>query len=465
MKTHLQIWILTAFFLATTTQSTIAQSQVEKLNLVVSNVCDYYGQYVVTNGPASSSVTPSLGNAGCVNSSVYAHYDSLQILGEAKFLEVTDDGPNPDRLKFFYVANENMILSYQGTFPTSYCDPIIYPRDTFLLDSISGMSASPNRLWVIREASSTNNFLVFDTLSTTPIFSINLAMTPKFIEYNYAFVTIVGTGSNNETILKTFDAGTMLQEEDTVLSAMGDNPISILCPGSQIIFVASQPGDTTLNMTSFNLFNNTITSANMFSGSGAHAYAWDGNYFHFQPESDPSGNNYDWQIIKYDPTAMQQYAVFNLNQRFHKLIYAGGGGFSYYAYMHCVLESAINNMVLIYTHYNYMQVDSFQADYQVDLIASDFRCPMSMAEYDDSKIKILAFPNPAGNSITINASGLICGRDYKMDFIDMSGKVWYEKTIHAKMSVEIPLEAMPSGMYILRIHTLQGMVTEKIVKK
>jgi Secretion system C-terminal sorting domain len=80
-------------------------------------------------------------------------------------------------------------------------------------------------------------------------------------------------------------------------------------------------------------------------------------------------------------------------------------------------------------------------------------------------VKILAFPNPTSNNITINASGLICGRDYQMDLIDMNGKIWYAKTIHAKMSIEIPLETMPAGVYVLRIHTLKGMVTEKIVKE
>ncbi len=443
-----------------------AQTQpgTQKLNLQVSNVCDYYGQYVISNDPSTSGIPPTLGNAGCVYSSNYAHVDSLQVLDRVKYFDVTDDSPNPDRQKLLYVAGDHVLLSFYSSFPLSYCDPIIVPRDTFLIDSISGIDANPNRLYVIRETPFTNNLLVFDTLSNSPIISMNIAMTPKFIDVNYIYLAVVGIDGNNDIRLKVFDTNTMTTLADTILGPMADNPISLLVASWQLIYLASQPGDSILNMTKYNLQNNSITASTIYSYSGAHAFDYDGSYFHFQPEKDSVGNNFDTHIYKYDPYNMQQYAVYDLGVRFHKLIYAGGGGFSYYSYMHGVVESALNGKVMIYTNFNYSLVDSFQTTYQVDLIESDFRCPVSLDEYDDSKVKILAYPNPTSKNININASGLICGRDYKMDLIDMNGRRWYEKTIHAKMSVEIPLENMPAGVYILRIHTLKGMVTEKIVK-
>ncbi len=466
MKAIATIFSIFLFILSSFLCSAQTPPGSQKLNLVVSNVCDYYGQYVISNDPSTSGIPPSLGNAGCVGNSNYAHVDSLTVLNRVKFLDITDDSPNPDHQKLFYVAGENAILSFYSSFLVTMCDPIIVPRDTFLVDSIVGIDANVNRLYVIRETADTDNFLVYDTLSTTPISSMNLAMTPKFLEVDYINLAIVGIDGNNDVRLKVFNANTMTLIEDTVLGPMADNPISLLFVGQQLIYLASQPGDSILNMTKFNLQNNTITAATMYSFSGAHAYDWDGSYFHFQPEADSSGNNFDTHIYKYDPYNMQQYAVFDPGLRFHKLIYAGGGGwFSYYAYMHGVIESALNGHVMVYTNFNYSVVDSFQTNYQVDLIASDFRCPVSLEEYDDFQVKILAFPNPTSNSITINASGLICGRDYKMDLIDMNGKVCYAKTIHAKMSIEIPLETMPAGVYILRIHTLKGMVTEKIVKE
>ncbi|HMT28012.1 MAG TPA: T9SS type A sorting domain-containing protein [Bacteroidia bacterium] len=428
-------------------------------------MCDFYGQYVISNDPSTSGIPPALGNASCVFSSNYVHIDSLQILNRVKFIDVTDDSPNPYTQKLFYVAGDNKILSFYSSFPVSWCDPVIVARDTFLVDSIAGIDANPNRLYVIRETSNTDNLVVYDTLSTTPITSMNLAMTPKFMEVNYINMAVVGIDGNNDIRLKVFNTSTMSLIEDTVLGTMANNPITLLFASPQLVYLASQPGDSILNMTKYNLQNNSITASTIYSYSGAHAFDWDGSYFHFQPESDSSGNNFDTHIYKYDPYNMQQYAVYNLGIRFHKLIYAGGGAFSSYAYMHGVMESALNGRVNIYTNFNYSLVDSFQTTYQVDLIASDFRCPVSLQEYDDSKVKILAYPNPTSNSITINASGLICGRDYKMDLIDMNGKTWYEKTIHAKMSIEIPLQNMSSGVYILRIHTLKGMVTEKIVKE
>ncbi len=152
MKTLLKFWSVIIIIITTTSSLSLSQSQpgIEKLNLVVSNVCDYYGQYVVTNVPGSTSIVPSLGNAGCVNMSAYAHFDSLHISGDAKYLEVTDDYTTLNQQKLCYVASDNTILSYYSSFPVSYCDPLILPRDTFLIDSISGIAALPNRLFVIR---------------------------------------------------------------------------------------------------------------------------------------------------------------------------------------------------------------------------------------------------------------------------------------------------------------------------
>ncbi|MBL0340119.1 MAG: T9SS type A sorting domain-containing protein [Bacteroidetes bacterium] len=464
MKSITNICVLFLFVLSSFLCSAQTPPGSQKLNLVVSNVCDYYGQYIINNDPSTSGIPPLLGNAGCVYASNYVQIDSLQALNRVKYLDVTDDSPNPDRQKLFYVAGDNQMLSFYSSFPVSWCDPVIVPRDTFLIDSIAGIDANVNRLYVIRSTAQ-NNLLLYDTLSTTPITSITVAMTPKFMDVNYIYLAVVGIDGNNNVRLNIFNTNTMSLIEDTVLGTMADNPISLLFAGQQLVYLASQPGDSILNMTKYNRQNNSITASTIYSYSGAHAFDWDGSYFHFQPEEDSTGNNFDTHIYKYDLYNMQQYAVYNLGLRFHKLIYAGGGGFSYYAFMHGVIESALNGKVMIYTNFNYSLVDSFQTTYQVDLIASDFRCPVSLEEYDDSKVKILAYPNPTSNSITINASGLICGRDYKMDLIDMHGKIWYQKTIHAKMSIEIPIETMPSGVYILRIHTLKGMVTEKIVKE
>ena len=99
----------------------------QKLNLVVSNVCDYYGQYIINNDPSTSGIPPLLGNAGCVYASNYVQIDSLQALNRVKYLDVTDDSPNPDRQKLFYVAGDNEMLSFYSSFPVTMCDPVIVP--------------------------------------------------------------------------------------------------------------------------------------------------------------------------------------------------------------------------------------------------------------------------------------------------------------------------------------------------
>src|SRR5688572_17035244 len=106
----------------------------ERLSLVVNNICEYQGQYVISNNSGSINNTASLGNAGCVYNSLYTHFDSLEAAGEIKFFEVSDFAPNPEVPKLIYAAGSTHILSFNSSFPSLFCDPVIVPRDTIITD-------------------------------------------------------------------------------------------------------------------------------------------------------------------------------------------------------------------------------------------------------------------------------------------------------------------------------------------
>ena len=95
---------------------------------------------------------------------------------------------------------------------------------------------------------------------------------------------------------------------------------------------------------------------------------------------------------------------------------------------------------------------------------SDFRCPTKISEYDDSQVEWKVFPNPSNSEFNLVASGLICGRDYKVDIIDVTGRMKYETIVQAKTTVTLPTEKYPSGIYFIRIHSLKGLVVQKVIK-
>jgi|SRR5688572_257723 len=438
-------------------------SDPQKLNLMVSNICEFVGQMVVCNGTDSLLVSPSYGSAGNIYAPNYVHYDSISVLDNVKYFDVSEDGPQIYVQKLLLMGDENKLITYLTSFTNwGVFDPIILPRDTIVMDSIVDAKIDYNKIMIIRSSSTSDNFIIYDTTSSVPLFSTNVGLTPLLVDITYGQAAIVGLNAANGIQLKIYNTNTFAVTEDTVFGVLAGQPISLKA-GNNAVYLVSQPGDSAVYMTYFNRITKVITTTSMYSSSGTHAFVWDISNFNFQPESDLTGNNLDTKVIRFEPVSMQN-TVYNTNRRFHKLIFAGDASFGYYDFMHGVEESSMNNKVIIYTAFNYTELDSFITNNQVDFIKSDFRCPVGLEEYDDSKVSMTVFPNPTSNGITVMAKGLICGRDYKMDLIDLNGKSYYNQVIHAKMSLEILMENLTQGVYILRIYTLRGFVTQKIIK-
>jgi hypothetical protein len=104
-------------------------------------------------------------------------------------------------------------------------------------------------------------------------------------------------------------------------------------------------------------------------------------------------------------------------------------------------------------------------DLHPSLCLGDYRCPMKVDEYDDSRVEWTVYPNPSMTDFKLSASGLICGREYKMDIVDENGKVLYESTVHSKMTITLPTAHFEPGIYFVRIHTLKGFITQEIIKQ
>ncbi len=431
------------------------------INVVVNNFCEYFAQIIICNGADSLGIEPSLGSGNCPFDPRYTHYDSLYSISGVKFLEQADDGSTPWSTKPLFIGNETTILSYNTTYGNYWCDTIfISPNDTLHSDSIAGIQVWPwTGLIVIRNTSSSPNFLLYDTTFSL-VFSLQLNMRPVFLSGS----SVIGINQNNETVLNIIDLFSQQVELDTIMGVAAQNPFSFKYISSQQLLLASQPGDSMVCITKYNYSGNVLVSDTLFTGSGINVGTWEGPNFHYQPHLDTSANGFDRQVIIYNCNNMVQSGVFNIDKRLKKLVYPAATYYNGYPYVNVVTDS-LPTKVYAYQSSDYLLADSFETGLNPSLFSCDFRCPVKVTEYDDSKVEWKVYPNPSTGDFKLTASGLICGRDYKIDIIDEQGKVIYETTARAKMTLVLPTSRYKAGIYFVRIHTLKGYITQEIIKQ
>jgi len=437
-----------------------SQQAINGISLRVSNVCEPYGQIIGCNSFAGSGASANFGNGGCVGQSAYALLDSVDLPGQMTFFNIDPDQSINTAPKYLCTGDTNKLLLYT-TFISlqNICDAISAPSDTFLLDSLVTAIPTSNLVCVIRNSTQTDNFIVLQPPSQIPLFSITLNMKPKLLAVSFQSAAVVGTDATGAVRLNTIDLSTGQVTHDTLFGPLADNPVRI--QNSGILTIVSSPGDTLITATIYNLNTQAVSYATIYANSGFNTGDFQYGYFHYQPLTDTTGNNLDKQVLVYDLNSMTPYSTFNINRRLKHLIFSSS---NYGYFMHAVEIPPLENHIIVYNYFNYQPADSFYTPGPADFIVSDFRCFVSTPEYEDDLVKLKVFPNPTNGMVNIEASGLICGRDYKMELMDNMGKIILNKIIHAKMYLEIPMNELPSGTYFLRIETRRGPVSEKIVK-
>ncbi|HEX5002204.1 MAG TPA: T9SS type A sorting domain-containing protein [Bacteroidia bacterium] len=437
-----------------------SQQVINGISLRVSNVCEPYGQITGCNPPSGSGASANFGNGGCIGQSAYTLLDSIELPGPMTYFNIDPDQSINTTPKYLCAGDASKLLLYTTYISTqNICDAITAPADTFLLDSIVNAIPTVNLLCIIRSSAITDNFIVFQPPSQVPLFSMTLNMKPGLLAVNFQTAAVAGTDTTGTVRLNTIDLSTGLVTHDTLLGPPADNPVRIENNGT--VTIASSPGDTLITATTYNLNTQAISYSTIYANSGFNTGDFQFGYFHYQPLTDPNGNNDDKKVFVYDLFSMTPYNTFNINRRLKHLIFTSS---NYGYYMHGVEEPPLDNHVLVYNYFNYQPADSFYTPGPADFIVSDFRCFVSTPEYDDDLVKLKVYPNPTNGMVNVEASGLICGRDYKMELMDNMGKIIVAETIHAKMYLEIPMKELPAGVYFLRIETRRGPVSEKIVK-
>lgn len=74
------------------------------------------------------------------------------------------------------------------------------------------------------------------------------------------------------------------------------------------------------------------------------------------------------------------------------------------------------------------------------------------------KVKLKLIPNPAKETITLSASGC---RLQRVEILDASGRILYAAILNGTDSFHYNVSWMPSGIYLVRVETSCGVLTEK----
>ncbi|REJ81274.1 MAG: T9SS C-terminal target domain-containing protein, partial [Bacteroidetes bacterium] len=391
----------------------------------------------------------------------YVHADSLPVF-YAKIMSVLPDGLGPYLSKRIIIGNENQLSLYDISYPSGWCDSVLIThRANLSSDSVLHASVHYNKNVIIKNSVSSDNFIVYDSLLSTVLYSDNLGMKPVLADYHWAFA-VLGIDSSGAYRFKLIERNNYTTLADTVFGSFLSNPTSIKKVGLGCVII-DQPGDSIARLVQYSSQGGVLQDVIIYPQSdlNVHAFYLD-NEVHFQPRVDTTSSMLDRQVMVYNYSNGTYRGPFNVNSRFQLMQSPHKDD-----HPHIVTQkdSTDGSIYFLYSSYNWFLQDSgFTAPGTV-FYKSDFRCPVKVNEYDDSRIEWKVFPNPSRDHLNFTVNGLICGREYKFDVVNSQGKVVLEKMVQAKTVHELFLENLKPGIYFLRVHTLNGPVIQKFVKE
>jgi len=104
-----------------------------------------------------------------------------------------------------------------------------------------------------------------------------------------------------------------------------------------------------------------------------------------------------------------------------------------------------------------VQVPSVSKSISVVISGQTATCPNSV---DDVSTSISVYPNPAKDVVTITSDLKI----KKIDLFDLSGILVKQVVYDAESSINLDVNSLPKGMYILKFETSEGVGVHKVVK-
>lgn len=437
------------------------------LRMFVHNVCDYWSRLYIANGSDSAGTHASIGYVPCYSANgTHVHIDSLSPVIQVEYFDLDQNNYGGNEVKRFCLGDKDSVhcfsVSYDQFF--NYCDSVIVSRiNSFGSDSIADIQLNSNQILILRETDLSANFIVYDTAFSSVLYSAMLSIKPKMVSFMYPNYCVLGLDQNGAMVLNVIDMNTYSVIKDTVIMPDYIGP-ALFGSNYNTIHLLYEPGDTSIVYMEYNWNSNSFIDTVLFSGSDIGAGYWTANGIHFQPKSDPSGGGLDSSVIVFNTFTMTHQGIYPLYKKLRLVNAETSLNSGYFPYVFAIDADDQQGRYYLYENYGYNLVDSGYVAPNTNFFLPDFRCPVSINEYDDSKVELKTWPNPSSEFVNFSAYGMICGRDYKVDIVDIYGLVLYEAQVHAKMTLTLPVENLKSGIYFIRIHTLKGFVVQKFIK-
>ena len=134
---------------------------------------------------------------------------------------------------------------------------------------------------------------------------------------------------------------------------------------------------------------------------------------------------------------------------------------------HGFVVSAAESMLLRRTidsigYANIILSDTLSTEYGCDSIVSltlTFRGNVDLDDVEQNNL-VNVYPNPTSNIVNVAAEGMI-----HVEFYDNEGRKLQDYDSHGQNSITFSVAKYASGIYYLRIHTLQGVTIIKLIKR
>lgn len=248
------------------------------------------------------------------------------------------------------------------------------------------------------------------------------------------------------------------------LNESASNAQEFLKMGDSLLILSS-PGDSITRLSLVLSPTGTLSQSTIYSPSGARAtyneYKTE-QKFTFQPVVDPNSAYLEKQILIYDPVTTQLDTFqTDLHLDYFKHPREENMGFGYFnlEWMGAKWEGTNSDTVYL---------SDFSIPFKVnagavpDFINATFGCWVSILE-EHEKINFDVYPNPASENVTINLTGLEKGNLYELEILDMTGRLHYSLSLEAYQKLQLPLQDLEKGTYILKLDTGKNIIARKLV--
>jgi hypothetical protein len=427
------------------------------INVTASNFCGFIGNPIVTRGDLATGELPTLSfiDYPFLMIGDYYLFDTIRTGRVVKQLIVHAGFVNPAEEVPFYLLDDSAILVYKGFYDWNLTPGYqIIPFDTFYHSLNVAGQFQYNYFHLISENPSL--YTIYDSLFTNTVFSQSLDFNPVLLDINN-HVAIVGEDSIG-TRLKLFNLQNPASPVlllDTLLPVLSNNPKKLHLEYNKL-FIVSCPGDSAIVLTQINLQNYNIVNTVLQSGSSMRIGGWSYDSFFFQPLVDSTGNQNHTKLFKYNSSL--GLTLFNINKVISDLFLIPQG---YYLFL---VDSMLPNELLYYGNSSLNYIGMKSTGTYPYLMEGDFRCSVGIDDYSDEEVSVKAYPNPTTGEINLSLSGLITGKIYLLELIDINGKVLLTREVMAKNNFELDLSPFKNGIYTISLITRQGKKSVKIIK-